>query len=170
MATRIQDKHRGNHDRNQRWARLERADRFTRYSELHAQGVSQRQAAQALGVPRTTLQAWLAWQDRLDACPRVGEFFESVPGLAFLHRLVLALHGVVVESGAWGIRGVCLFLEMTGLHRFVGASFGSQPRLNGGVEKAMVASPHEATQRVAQGLPSQAITVAQEATFTGGLW
>jgi transposase len=69
VATIIQDKHRGNHDRNQRWARRERADRFARYSALHAQGVSQRQAAQALGVPRTTLYAWLAWQDRLAACP-----------------------------------------------------------------------------------------------------
>ena len=90
MATIIQEQPRGNHDRTQRWARLERADRLARYSELHAQGLSQRQVAQELGVPRTTLQAWLVWQDRLDACPQVAEFFESVPGLAFLHRLTLA--------------------------------------------------------------------------------
>jgi hypothetical protein len=119
VTTIIQDKHRGNHDRTQRWARLARADRLARYSELHAQGLSQRQVAQELGVPRTTLQAWLAWQDRLDACPQVVEFLESVPGLAFLHRLTLALHGVFVEVGACGIRLVCLFLQMTELKQLI---------------------------------------------------
>jgi len=67
------------------------------------------------------------------------------------------------------MRCVCLFLEMTGLMRFVGASFGTQQRLNVGVEKAMVAYTREETQRLAQGMPSKAITVAQDATFTGGL-
>jgi hypothetical protein len=45
------------------------------YRDLRAQGLSQRQAANRLDVPRTTLQAWRAWQDRLDACPQVVEFF-----------------------------------------------------------------------------------------------
>src|SRR5919197_1446930 len=116
----------GNDDRTQRWARLERADRLARYSELHAQGLSQRHVAQELGVPRTTLQAWLAWHDRLDACPQVVEFFESVPGLAFLHRLTLALHVVCVEVGACGIRLVCLFVQMTEQNRFDRASYGTQ--------------------------------------------
>ena len=86
-----------------------RAALLDQYGHLQAQGVSQRQAAKALEVPRTTLQAWRAWQERLDACPQVVEFFESVPGLAFLHRLVLAFHVVCVEIGACGIRLVCLW-------------------------------------------------------------
>jgi hypothetical protein len=57
VETIIQDKPRGNAERHQRWARLERAALFTRYSELHARGVSQREAAKVLDVPRTTLQA-----------------------------------------------------------------------------------------------------------------
>ena len=67
---------------------------------------------------RTTLQAWCAWQDRLDTCPYVVEFFENFSGLAFLHRLVLALHVVFVEIGAWDIRLVCLFFQMTGLRGY----------------------------------------------------
>ena len=169
MATISQDKHRGNHDHNQRWTRLERADRFARYSELHAQGVSQRQEAQALGVPRTTLQAWLAWRDRLDACPQVVESFESVPGLAFLHRLTLALHVVFVEVGACGIRLVCLFLQMTGLNRFVGTSYGTQQQINREVEEAIVAYRCEETVRLARDRAPQDITVTQDETFTGGL-
>ena len=38
MATIIQGQHRGNHDRNQRWARVERAALFERYDELRLQG------------------------------------------------------------------------------------------------------------------------------------
>ena len=53
MATVIQDKRRGNADRHQRWARLERADLFAQYGGLHDQGVSQRQAAKVLDVPRS---------------------------------------------------------------------------------------------------------------------
>ena len=71
--------------RHQRWERIRRAELLKEYHTLQAQGLSQRQSAQRLEVPRTTLQAWHAWQDRLDACPQVVEFFESVPGLAFLH-------------------------------------------------------------------------------------
>ncbi len=92
MGTIVQYQQRSNEDRHQRWARLERAELSERYSELHAQGVSQRQAAEVLEVPRSTLQAWRAYQERLDACPAVVAFFQSVPGLAFLHRLVLAIH------------------------------------------------------------------------------
>src|SRR5215467_13806785 len=130
MATIIQATQRGNHDRSQRWTRLERADLFARYGDLHTQGLSQRQAAKVLDVPRSTLQAWRTYQDRLDACPTVVTFFHSVPGLAFLHRLVITLHVVCVEIGACGIRLLCLVLELTGLHCFVETSYGTQQQIN----------------------------------------
>src|SRR5882672_3133611 len=130
MATIIQDKQHGNTDRHQRWARIERADLCAQYGDLHTQGVSQRQAAKVLDVPRSTLQAWRAYQEHLDESPAVVAFFHSVAGLAFLHRLVLALHLVCVEIGACGIRLVCLVLKLTGLNRFVGAAYGTQPQVN----------------------------------------
>jgi hypothetical protein len=108
MSTVIDFQHRDNFDRHLRWDRYERADVFGQYLELQAQGVSERQAAKRLQVLRTTLQAWRKWHDTLDICPHVAQFFQSKPGLAFLHRLVLALHLVCVEVGACGIRLVCL--------------------------------------------------------------
>jgi hypothetical protein len=134
VGTVIQYTPRGNDDRNQRWERLERAQQFERYGDLKTQGMSQRQAAKVLDVPRSTLQAWQAYQERLDACPTVVAFFHNVPGLAFLHRLVVALHLGCVEVGACGIRLVCLLLELTGLNRFVGASYGTQQQVNRHVE------------------------------------
>jgi hypothetical protein len=159
----------GKTERTQRWERMQRAERLDVYRDLLAQGISQRQAAQVLDVPRTTLQAWHVWQDSIDACPRVVAFFESGPGLAFLHRLVMALHVVFVEIGACGIRLVCRFLEMTALNRFVGASYGTQQQVNRQVQEAIVAYQREETARLAQGMPAQKITVTQDETFTGGL-
>ena len=169
MGTVIDAQPRGHIDRHQRWERLQRAELLGQYHDLQAQGFSQRQAAHRLQVPRTTLQAWRAWQDRLDACPHVIEFFESTPGLAFLHRLVLALHVVFVEIGACGIRLVCLFIQMTGLNRFVGASYGTQQSINRGVDEAMIAYRREETERLARGMVPKEITATQDETFTGGL-
>src|SRR5215831_13728465 len=153
VGTIIQDKPQSNPKRQPRWDRFERADLFEHSLKLHAQGVSQRQAAQELQVPRTTLQAWRIWHDTLDICPHVAEFFQSGPGLAFLHRLVLAFHLVCVEVGACGIRLVCLLLNLTGLNRFVAASYGAQQQVNRRVEEAMVAYRHDETARLAQAMP-----------------
>jgi Family of unknown function (DUF6399) len=169
VSTVIDTQPRGNGDRHQRWARSRRAALLEQYHDLQARGLSQRQAANSLDVPRTTLQAWRAWQDRLDACPQVVAFFESMPGLAFLHRLILALHVVFVEVGACGIRLVCLFLKLTGLDRFVGASYGTQQQVNRHVEEAIVAYQREETTRLAQEMPPKEITATQDETFTGGL-
>jgi hypothetical protein len=169
VSTVIDTQPRGNGDRHQRWARSRRAALLEQYHDLQARGLSQRQAANSLDVPRTTLQAWRAWQDRLDACPQVVAFFESMPGLAFLHRLILALHVVFVEVGACGIRLVCLFLKLTGLDRFVGASYGTQQQVNRHVEEAIVAYQREETTRLAQEMPPKEITAPQDETFTGGL-
>jgi hypothetical protein len=159
----------GNAARQQRWERMRRAELLDQYRDLQAQGVSQRQAAKVLAVPRTTLQAWRVWKERLDICPQVGTFFASGPGLAYLHRLVMALHVVFVEIGACGIRLVCLFLQMTGLNRFVGTSYGTQQQVNRRVEEAMVAYRQEESTRLAQEMPAKDITLTQDETFTGGL-
>ena len=169
MGTVIQDKQQRNHDSQPRWDRLERADLFEQYRELRTQGISERQVAKELKVPRTTLQAWRVWHDSLDICPHVAEFFQSGPGLAFLHRLVIAFHMVCVEVGACGIRLVCLFLHLTGLDRFVAASYGAQQQVNVQVEQAMVTYGQDETTRLAQDMPQKDLTVTQDETFTGGL-
>ncbi len=58
MGTLIQDNQQRNPEIQPRWDRFERADLLEQYRELRTQGVSERQAAKELKVPRTTLQAW----------------------------------------------------------------------------------------------------------------
>src|SRR5262249_35539494 len=158
-----------NHGSQPRWDRCERADLFEQYREWRTQGISERQAAKELKCPSTTLQAWRLWHDTLDMCPHVAEFFQSSPGLAFLHRIVLAFHLVCVEVGACGIRLVCLFLNLTGLDRFVAASYGAQRQVNLQVGQAIVAYGQDETAHLAQGMPHKDLTVTQDETFTGGL-
>ncbi len=133
------------------------------------QGMSQRQVAKVLNVPRSTLQAWRTYQENLDESPAVVAFFHSVPGLAFLHRLALAFHLVCVEIGACGIRLVCLVLKLTGLNRFVGVSYGTQQQVNRRVEEAIVAYRQEESARLAHEIPRKDITMTQGKTLTGGL-
>lgn len=169
MGTVIQAMPQINHVSQPRWERFERADLFEQYRELRTQGLSERQAAKELKVPRTTLQAWRLWHDSLDICSHVAQFFQSGPGLAFLHRLVIAFHVVCVEVGACGIRLVCLFLHLTGLDRFVAASYGAQQQVNRRVEEAIVGYHQDETARLATDMPRKDLTVTQDETFTGGL-
>src|SRR5262245_55801686 len=158
-----------NHRSQPRWDRLERADLFAQYREWRTQGLAERQAAKELKVPRTTLQAWRMWHDSLDICPHVAEFLQSGPGLAFLHRIVIVFHLVCVEVGACGIRLVCLFLHLTGLDRFVAASYGAQQQVNVHIEQAIVDYAHTETPRLAKAMPHKDLTGTQDETFTGGL-
>jgi hypothetical protein len=169
MATVIQSTPRRNDDRSPRWDRTQRAARFDQYLDLQAQGFSLRQAAQALDVPRSTLQAWRVYQESLDEHPAVVAFFQSAPGLAFLHRLVLGVHLVCTEVGACGIRLVCLLLKLTGLDRFVAASYGAQQQVNHQVEEAIVSYRREESARLATDMPAKAITLTKDETFSGGL-
>ena len=169
MGTVIQTMPQINHVSQPRWERFDRADLFAQYRALRTQGLSERQAANELKVPRTTLQAWRIWHDSLDICSHVAQFFQSGPGLAFLHRLVIAFHVVCVEVGACGIRLVCLFLHLTGLDRFVAASYGAQQQVNRRVEEAIVVYHQDETARLATDMPRKDLTVTQDETFTGGL-
>jgi Family of unknown function (DUF6399) len=169
VGTVIQDAQQSNDDHPRRWSRTQRAQLFDQYLALQTQGLSLRQAAKALAVPRSTLQAWRAYHESLDEHPAVVAFFHSAPGLAFLHRLVIAIHLVCTEVGACGIRLVCLLCNLTGLDRFVAASYGTQQQVNRQVEEAIVTYRHEESARLAKDMPAKAITLAQDETFTGGL-
>ena len=147
MGIVIQDQQQRNPQSQPRWDRCEGAAFFEPYRELRTQGISERQAAKERKGPRTTRQAWRIWHDTLDSCPHVADFFHSGPGLAFLHRIVIAFHLVCVAVGACGMRLVCLFLPLTGLDRFVAASSGAQQQVNLHVAHAIVAYRHDATAR-----------------------
>ncbi len=117
------------------WSRKEIAEKIDKHEQAPATA-SQRQLAEELGIPRSTLQHWLERKGAIDAAPEVIAFFEPPAGVAVLHRLVLAAHFVMGLLGACGIRLVCLYLELTGLSQFVAAAYGSQQKVAGGDGKS----------------------------------
>jgi hypothetical protein len=60
-------------------------------------------------------------------------------------------------------------LQLTGLDRFVTASYGAQQQVNRQVEQAMVDYRQTDTVRLAKDMPRTTISVTQDETFTGGL-
>jgi hypothetical protein len=126
---------------------------------------SQRQLAEQLEIPRSTLQHWLKRKDSIDASPEVVAFFESPCGTAFLHRLVLAAHFVMTLLGPCGIRLVCVFLELTGLDQFVAASYGSQQKVSVAIEKATVEFGEDEKKSLSAKMTSKQITVCEDETF-----
>lgn len=142
---------------------------FSAYQKLMNQGWSERKVAIQLGVPRTTLQAWRRCSETIDANPEVRDFFESEPGLAFLHRLTVAMHVVFVEVGACGIRLISKMLKLSGLDRFVASSYEAQRRFNLSVEQGIIDHATSERKRLATNMPAKDITVAQDETFKGGM-
>ncbi len=67
------------------------------------------------------------------------------------------------------MRLVCLLLQLTGLNRFVGASYGTPHQVNRHVEEAMVAYRQKESTRLAHELPPQEMTMTLDETWTGGL-
>jgi hypothetical protein len=128
-------------------------------------GRSQREIAAEIGVPRSTLQYWLARKQGIDAEPELVAFFESAVGIAFLHRLVVAAHFVMTMVGPSGIRVVCQFLELSGLDQFVASSYGSQQAVSVALEQAIVGYGEAEQERLSVHMLAKEITVCEDETF-----
>lgn len=150
--------------RNNRWNRDETADNLIQFEEIRTRK-SQRQAAEEMGVPRTTLQHWLKRKDSLDASPSVVAFFESPEGLAFLHRLVIAAQFVMLLVSNGSIRVVCLFMELSGLDAFVAGSYGTQQKVAVAMENEVVLFGQQERTHLAQEMTPKKITACEDETF-----
>ncbi|MDM8538768.1 DUF6399 domain-containing protein [Desulfobacterales bacterium HSG17] len=148
-------------------SREEIAEEMSRFEKAieNNHDASQREIIEQLGVPRSTLRHWLDRKESIDAAPEVIDFFESPGGTAFLHRLVLGAHYVFTLCSPCGIRPVCLYLELTGLDRFVASSYGSQQKVSVSMEEESVEFGRKETGRLAAEMPHKKISIAEDETF-----
>jgi Family of unknown function (DUF6399) len=128
---------------------------------------STRQAAQATGVPHTTLYYWQQRQQRTDAPPQRVAFFDTPAGLALLKRLLLALHLVFQQHGIAGIRPLCLFLQLSQLDRFLAPSYGSQQQLAALLQQLLAQYDLEQRQVLAPTMPTKDISLCHDENFHG---
>ena len=91
----------------------------------HERARTQQQAAEALGVPRTTLLGWVARAAATELTPAQRTFFESPDGVQFLRVLLTAALFVMNLSGGLGVAMVRTFFTLTGLHTLVACSESS---------------------------------------------
>lgn len=152
-----------------RWNRMSTVTIMAEYEEARRRGSSQREFAEAVGVPRTTLQSWLARKDQLDEDPTLVAFFESPVGLAFLHRLVGALHFLFGQVSLNGVDLLCEFLRLARLDAFVAASHGEQHGVASGMTEQIIAFGQAQRARQALAMPHRTIAVAEDETFPQGV-
>jgi len=150
-------------EKNKRWSRTEVAQKVAEFEGRDSD--SQRQMAEAMEIPRSTLQYWLVRKSSLEADPAVIAFLESPVGVAFLHRLVVAVQFVITLLGGGGIRLVSVFLELSGLAAFVAASYGAQQKVTMAIEQAVGAYDQAERERLGQDMVAKQITICEDETF-----
>jgi hypothetical protein len=148
-----------------RYPRLATSQLLEGFRDQQRCGTSARQFAQQQQLPRTTLQAWLARQRRLDLPPEVVQFFDSPVGLTFLHRLVTAAHLIFGLQGSAGLRLLRDFFRRCQLDRFVAASYGSRQQFAAALEQGVIDFATTQRQQLAQDMAPKAIAVAEDETY-----
>lgn len=123
--------------------------------------LSQRARIESLGVPRSTVRAWLASRASLDLAPEVSAFFHSQHGLAWIHRIVAAATLTFGVEHRDCHRGLSLFLERSGLSRFVASSKGTVAKYTAEMEQAVVDFGEAQRQRILAQISSPVDGVVQ---------
>ena len=142
---------------------LERAEQFGFWWH------SRRQVAQQLGVPDSSFRYCLRTHDHRCQESRgpaaLVRFLETPEGLAFLHRLLAAVHLVFVQANDCGLRNVGWFLRLTGLDEFLPSSYGAQQAFARQMETLLAKYGQEEDQRLAAQMPPREISLCEDETF-----
>jgi hypothetical protein len=148
-----------------RRGRLEQASKLTEVQALRSIGLSERQTAERLGVARSTLREWSTRAQPGDCPAALAEFLKSPEGVEWLHRQVIAAHFAITLLGGAGVRVVCAFLQLSGLDKFVAASYGTQQALNVALEGAMQDYAREQRVKLAEGMAPRQASVCEDETY-----
>jgi Family of unknown function (DUF6399) len=145
--------------------RITMAEELQLFETKILQGMSQRKASKAVGVPRGTL---LRWQERLANIPlpkSIIDFFESPDGLAFLDRLVNVLQFVMNQVGSCGIRLVSMVLRLSYLDYFVSSSYETLRERGVMMEEEIVSFGKNEQCRLSEGMPTKPISIVEDETY-----
>ena len=152
-----------------RFRRLDPSKALETLSQRQAKGfVSQRQFSRDTGIPRTTLQHWIARKAPKGVEPEISAFFETPAGIALLKRILLAVHLVCCFCGTGGIRMVCLFLSLAGLSPFVASSYGAQHSMATSIQEHIVTFGKTEKKRLSKQMPPKKITACEDENFHSG--
>lgn len=144
--------------------RIDMSEKFVHYKTL-MQSMSERRAANEVGVARSTLQDWQTRTRNIPLSKSTIEFFESPDGVIFLERLVNVLQFVMTQVGSCGIRLVSLVLQMSSLDYFAASSYETLRERGIKMEEAIIAFGKEEQLTLAKSMPIKKISIAEDETF-----
>lgn len=131
-------------------------------------GLTQQEAADELGIPRTTLCGW----DRrasATASPLQRAFFESPEGVAFLVRIVTAALFVMNLRGGLGVAMVRAFLVHAGLHTLVACSESSLRKARSAIIDSTVAWGDAQDRALAAQMTKKPVMICADENFHEGM-
>jgi hypothetical protein len=128
---------------------------------------SQRQVAKKYNIPNTTLQHWIERKKELKGKtdPVVVDFFESSPGQAWLHNMVLATFMIFHQNGNSGIPDLSEYFDMTDVNKFVGTSISALQKVGKTIDKQIIVFTQEESTRLARNMPHKNIPGALDENF-----
>lgn len=142
-----------------------RAEEVVHLYALAESGQSQREYAEASGVPRSTLSDWVRRQRKVLAEPEVVAFFESPAGLRLLTRIVVAALVVMTLHGSCGLSLVTEFFVSAGLSPFVASSYGSLYRTHQHLLKLVMKFDTEQRAVLGQAMRKKEVSLCEDETF-----
>jgi hypothetical protein len=129
--------------------------------------MSQRDLAEKHGIPRTTLQHWIARKKELEGKkdPFVAAFFESPSGQGWLHQMVLATFMIFHQNGSSGIPDLHEFFEMIDIAAFVGTSISCLQNVSKKIDQQVTIFGKQEPERLSQNMPHKNIPGALDENF-----
>mgnify|MGYP000208111322 CR=1 FL=1 len=150
-------------------ARLKVNQKIIQFEDALKKSGSQRKAQTLTGIPRTTYQHWHDRQQKCDLNEVVMTFFMQPEGVAFLHRLSLAVEFVITQLGSAGIGVVQQFYALSHLDRLVACSDGSLHQRLVNLENNLIEFGEMQFNTLGQSMPAKAVTCALDETFPSGI-
>src|SRR5580658_7538679 len=139
---------------------------FQELIDLKGQNKSEREVADILEVPNSTMQSWRKRTNSQKVPPELAEFFSTPVGADFLQRNVMAVMKLM-KCGPGGIRGMQEYLRNSGLDNFVAASEGALQKFWVRCEEYILGFGEGEEKRLALGMRHRKITAGLDEMFRG---
>lgn len=154
-----------NANKKTRYDRLDVAQKVVNIKSVLKKTNNKSEAARVSGVPRSTARYWLDREGKTGLSPEVELFFESPPGMAFLHQLFIAAQFTITQLSPCGVDILAKFLHLSQLDKFVASSHGTLHKQSMQMEAVINQFGDLEGKKLALKMPKKKITLCEDETF-----
>jgi hypothetical protein len=127
--------------------------------------ISERDAAEQIGVPRTTLRAWNQREQSSLLPTSVHTALQTEDGLDYLQKLINIIQFACTQSSFRGTRLVEVIMNASGLGSLVSCSYGALHARTVEMEDHINQFGSDETARLSKDMPHKNISLAKDETF-----